>query len=156
MPLVFGILISVTITSKMALSSYFFACSPELTVSTLCPSRRKAISSIWQIERSSSQTRMLPMGSASYGGTLVCGCCQGRVIDAAWGGDFRAHATQPKNKHATLTHLGTGPKLAFLRLHNLINNGQAQPRAAFKVRLEGLEYLFHNLRRNAAVCVGAI
>src|SRR5207244_11257035 len=106
MSLVFGILISVTITSKMALSSFFFASSPELTVSTLCPSRRKAISSIWQIERSSSQTRMLPMGSASYGGTLVCGCCQGRVVDAAWGGDFRAPATLHKSKYGTLRHVG--------------------------------------------------
>src|SRR5437867_12241968 len=109
MPLVFGILISVTITSKMALSSFFFASSPELTVSPLCPSRRKEISSIWQIERSSSQTRMLPMGSASYGGCLFCGCCQGRVIVATWGGDFRAHATQRNNKHATLHHLGSSP-----------------------------------------------
>src|SRR6266487_542122 len=157
MPLVFGILISVTITSKIALSSFFFASSPELTVSTLCPSRRKAISSIWQIERSSSQTRILPIGSASYSGTLACGCCQRRVIDAAWGGDFQGtHATQPKNKNAALPHLGSGPNFAFVRLHNLINNGQAQPRAAFKVRLEGLEYLFHNLRRHAAASVGEI
>src|SRR2546422_955912 len=156
MPLVFGILISVTITSKMALSSFFFASSPELTVSTLCPSRRKAISSIWQIERSSSQTRMLPMDSFSYGGTLVCGCCQGRVIDAAWGGDFRAHATQPKNKHATLPHLGSGPNFAFVRLHNLIHDGQAQPGATFKVRLERLKYLFHSLRGHAGASVGKI
>src|SRR5438034_10254275 len=106
MPLVFGILISVTITSKIALSSFFFASSPELTVSTLCPSRRKAISSIWQIERSSSQTRRLPIGSASYSGTLACGCCQRRVIDAARVVDFEGtHATQTENKLATLHYV---------------------------------------------------
>src|SRR5437899_7655657 len=148
MPLVFGILISVTITSKMALSSFFFASSPELTVSTLYPSRRKAISSIWQIERSSSQTRILPIGSASYSGTLACGCCQRRVIDAAWGGDFQGtHATQKENKQATLPHLGSGPNFAFVRLHNLIHDGQAQPGAAFKIRLDALKTVFPNLLR---------
>src|SRR5438876_11691852 len=157
MPLVFGILISVTITSKIALSSFFFASSPELTVSTLCPSRRKAISSIWQIERSSSPTRILPIASASYSGTLACDCCQRRLSNAACGGDFRGtHATQPKNKNAALPHLGSGPNLAFVRLHNLIHDGQAQTGATFKIRLEGLKYLFHNLRRHAAACVGKI
>src|SRR6266436_5487534 len=65
MPSVWGILISVTTTSYRALSSFFFAASPEFTVSTLWPSRRRAISSISQMERSSSQTRMLPMGATS-------------------------------------------------------------------------------------------
>src|ERR1700753_2105217 len=68
MPSVCGILMSVTMTSNKALSSFFFAASPELTVSTLWPSRRKAISSISQMERSSSQTSMLPMRAASLGG----------------------------------------------------------------------------------------
>src|SRR5436309_13546788 len=155
MPLVFGILISVTITSKMALSSFFFASSPELTVSTLCHSRRKAISSICQIEPSSPHTRILPIGSASYSGTLACGCCQRRVIDAAWGVDFQGtHATQTENKHATLPHLGSGPNFAFVRLHNLIHDGQAQTGATFKVRLERLKYLFHNLRGHAGASVG--
>src|ERR1700756_2801892 len=157
MPLVFGILISVTTTSKMALSSFFFASSPELTVSTLCPSRRKAISSIWQIERSSSQIRMLPMDSFSYGGTLARGCCQGRLRYAASRGEFRgAPATQPENKYAALPHLGSSPNLAFVCLHDLIHNGQAQTGATFKIRLEGLKYLFHNLGRHAAASVGKI
>src|SRR5258708_35698002 len=60
---------SVTTTSYKAASSFFFAASPEFPVSTLCPSRRRAMSSISQIERSSSQTRMLPMDSSYCSGS---------------------------------------------------------------------------------------
>src|SRR5512146_1702008 len=66
MPLVRGILMSVTMTSNSAVSILRLASSPETTVSTLCPSLRRAMSSTSQIERSSSHTRMLPMGPPSH------------------------------------------------------------------------------------------
>src|SRR5207244_12721617 len=76
--------------------------------------------------------------------------------DADWGRDFPGHATQPKNNHATLPHRGTGSDLASVRLQNLIHDGQAQPGATFKVRLERLKYLFHSLRGHAGASVGEI
>src|SRR5271168_3035513 len=140
----------------MALSSFRFASSPDFTVSTLWPSRRSAISSISQMERSSSQTRILPMGHLrgssqgmgflrdNYGtqGLAFTFVDRQRI--------FRSGKTaQPQNKFTSLPGLRTGPDLAFVRLHNLIYDRQAQARATFKLRLERLKDLLDQLRRNA-------
>src|SRR5580704_9605857 len=162
MPSVRGILMSVTTTSYNALSSLFFAASPELTVSTLWPSRRRAMSSISQMERSSSQTRMLPTrfsyhgdGSRDISGRF--GACM------PIGGDLHQtqilrgdHAAQPQNEDATLPRLGAGPHLAFVGLHDLVNDGQSQSRATLELRLERFENLVDDLRVNAGTGVGEI
>src|ERR1700690_4103130 len=193
MPSVCGILMSVTITSKRALSSFFLAASPELTVSTLWPSRRRAMSNISQIERSSSQTRMLPMRSlsscpssscpsSSYPSCSCLSCLPARSLSSGTatasrcgaGGfsdmrgrdclnsfvqdffDFfrRLETAQPHYELAALPLLGASPNLAFVALHDLINDGQAQPAATFEIGLEGFENLFNHLRRNARPGVG--
>src|SRR3979490_704998 len=132
---------SVTITSKSALSILRRAASPPVTVSTLWPSRRKAISSNSQMERSSSQTRMLPTSRSSRGG----GQRAGRWRQS----DTRFHPPQPHHKAATLAHFRTRPDFTFVRLHDLVDDRQAQSGASFKIRLEGLEDLFRLLRADA-------
>src|SRR5580704_17771413 len=153
-----GILISVTITSNKALSILRLASSPPVTVSTLCPSRRRAMSSSSQIERSSSQTRMLP--------TLATSCRQrrpaqlrparfpaGSRLPSLFGG-LRSrlrllHAPQPEHKARALAHLRPCPHFPFMRLHDLVDDRQPQTRAAFKIRLERLKDFFRLLRLNA-------
>src|ERR1700674_4827523 len=146
-PSIFGILMSVTMTSYKAPSSFLFAASPEFAVSTLCPSRRRAMSSISQIERSSSQTRMLPMRSSclgrrnDHGGVeqrrrgLSCGACQWSSQSLS-----RREATQPKHEHAALAQIGARPNLTFVGLDDLVDNSQTQTGATFELRLERLEH----------------
>src|ERR1700688_4921064 len=140
-----GILMSVTITSNSALSILRFAASPPVTVSTLWPSRRRAMSSSSQIERSSSQTRMLPTRSS-------CGCQRGSGGCRCGGGSSASgalrilHAPQPHHEAATLADRRTRPHLALMRLDDLVHDGQAEAGSAFKVRLEGLEDFFRLLR----------
>src|SRR6266478_1522552 len=162
MPSVWGILISVTTTSYRALSSFFFAASPEFTVSILWPSRRRAISSISQMERSSSHTRMLPMRSTSDPGR---GCDAFSRRSRSWhfgnapflGDAFcNRHPAQPQDENAALPYLGAGPHLAFMRLDNLIHDGQTQPGAAFKLGLEGFKNLLHQLPAHAWSGVGEV
>src|SRR6266850_6848815 len=162
MPLMFGIFMSVMMTSKSALSSFLFAASPELTVSILWPSRRRAISSISQMERSSSQTRMLPMGSFPQGscdrGALGRSGVRPRSgSGVGYGrGAARCCAPQAENEHATLSRFGPGPHLAFVGLHDLINNGQTEAGTAFELGLEGLENLLDNLRIHPGTGIGKI
>src|ERR1051325_9161241 len=118
MPSIFGILISVMMTSYSAPSILFFAACPDCTVSTLWPSRRKEMSSISQMERSSSQTRMLAMRtSCSYSGTLL----RRRSVFAAC---QPLHAEAMHSKHECGTHPwpGARPYLALMRLHDLVHD----------------------------------
>src|SRR5579863_9576851 len=159
MPSMFGILMSVTITSYKAPSSFLFACSPELAVSTLWPSRRSAISSISQMERSSSQTRMLPTRSShgcdTDGFERRALCLGGYRLRP---GQSRVHRelTQTQHKHASLPQFGAGKHLAFVSLNNLVYDGQSQPGTPFELRLKRLEYFFDELRTHSRPRIGKI
>src|SRR5437588_2543175 len=155
MPSIFGILMSVTITSYSAPSILFFAACPDCTVSTRCPSRRNAMSSISQMARSSSQTRMLAMQPSSGRGNGffcehasvdlgVCPCDLVRRHSA-----LRVKAPQSQHKRRSLSLLGASPDSTFVRLHDLVDDRQSQPGASFKVRLEGFKNLLRLLRTHA-------
>src|SRR5215467_5748629 len=153
MPSMFGILMSVMMTSYRAPSILFLAVCPACTVSTRCPSRRKEMSSISQMERSSSQTRMLATRASSrrqryrLRGMLIRGVLGLRGDGFLKGrGAVGIELAQSQNKCRSLPRLGSRPDLAFMRLHDLINNGQPKPGAALKIRLEGLENLLDLLR----------
>src|SRR5208283_5814247 len=141
---------SVTITSKSALSILRLADSPPVTVSTLWPSRRRAMSSSSQIERSSSQTRMLPTGFSPRGRQRSSrslhrsGCrCGGRSGNGALRMRILIfHAPQTKHEAGALAGFRTRPHLAFVRLDDLVHDGQAETGSTFKVRLEGFEDFF--------------
>src|SRR5258707_8625256 len=112
-PSIFGILMSVITTSNRADSSFLFAASPELTVSTLCPSRRKVMSSISQIERSSSQIRMLGMSALSHqlfrhrSGSLQLGRLRRRHV-------LNRCPAESNHECTSLPRLGPDPHLAFI------------------------------------------
>src|SRR5579862_8499281 len=127
-----GILMSVTITSNSALSILRLANSPPVTVSTLCPSRRRAMSSSSQMERSSSQTRMLPTRPSSRNGSGGIG--RGRTATCRY---HLIEAAQP--------HHETRP-FALVRLHDLVHDSEAESCPTFKIRLKRFEDLFR-LRR---------
>src|SRR6267143_1898018 len=152
-----GILMSVTITSNSALSILRLAASPPVTVSTLWPSRRRAMSSNSQIERSSSQTRMLPTRSScgcqrSSGG---CRCGGGGGCSTSGALVMRMlHAPQPHYETRALADCRTRPHLALMRLDDLVHDCEAEAGSAFKVRLEGLEDFFRLLRIYARTGVG--
>src|SRR6266567_1956954 len=153
MPLRFGIRISVTITSKSAESSFLLAASPELTVSTLYPSRRRVMSSISQIERSSSQIRMLGMGA--FSDQPLRGSLGDRLRIRCGNRDrpfFRPADSQ--DERAALPGFRPYPDLALVRLHNLIHNGQSQSGPALELRLERLKNFLHHLRAHPRASVG--
>ena len=52
--------------------------------------------------------------------------------------------------------LGTRPDFAFMGLDDLINDGQTQSGAAFKLGLEGLEDFFHQLPAHARTGIGKV
>src|ERR1700694_4765873 len=146
---------SVTITSNSALSILRLAASPPVTVSTLWPSRRRAMSSSSQIERSSSQTRILPTRSSCGCQRSSGGCrCRGSSASGARLGKRVFHAPQPQHEARTLADFRTRPDLALVRLDNLVHDGQAEAGSAFKVRLEGLEDFFRLLRVDAGAGIG--
>src|SRR5581483_11268000 len=153
MPSMFGILISVMMTSYRAPSILFFASCPACTVSTRCPSRRREISSISQIERSSSQTRML--ATRTSGGSQ-----RGLRRDHGVAGlFFRAslsgvHAMQSQYHRCSLSRLRTCPHLAFVRLHNLVHNREPQPGTTFEVGLKRLEDLLKLLWSHPRTRIG--
>src|SRR5258707_1258569 len=134
---------SVTITSKSALSILRRAASPPVTVSTLWPSRRRAISNNSQMERSSSQTRMLPTSPSSRSGRDSAGQLRFRSRRRS---NTRFHPPQPHYEAGTLAHFRTRPDFAFMRLHNLVDDRQAESGTLFEIRLEGLEDFFSLLR----------
>src|SRR5258705_12940447 len=137
---------SVTITSKRALSILGRAASPPVTVSTLWPSRRSAMSSNSQMERSSSQTRMLPTSPSSSAG----GSGNARLRSACRCG-WEAHIHAPQTHHETraFAYFRARPDFALMRLHDLIDDRQAQSSAAFKIRLERFEDFFRLLGTDA-------
>src|ERR1700681_4476494 len=146
---------SVTITSNSALSILRLANSPPVTVSTLWPSRRRAMSSSSQIERSSSQTRMLPTRSSCGCQRSSGGCrCGGSCASGARLRKRVFHTPQPHHEARTLADFRTRPDLALVRLDNLVHDGQAEASSAFKVRLEGLEDFFRLLWVDAGAGIG--
>src|ERR1035438_1533964 len=150
---------SVTITSNRALSILRFARSPLVTVSTLWPSRRRAISSSSQIERSSSQTRMLPTRSTSRGRPRSIGQFRSRrraIGILRLGFLCPLHAPQAQHKIGALANFRPGPYLPLVGLHDLVHNGQAKPGTTFEIRLKGFEDLFGLLRLDARPGVGKI
>src|SRR6266849_7442268 len=154
MPLRFGIRMSVTITSKSAESSFRVAASPELTVSTLYPSRRRVISSISQIERSSSQIRILGMRALSDQPLGNGICDRPSILCGNNDGAFLRSPAQAQDERAALPKFRSHPDLALVRLHNLIHNRQPQASPAFELRLERLEHFFHHLRTHSRAGIG--
>src|SRR6185437_10301699 len=160
MPSMFGILMSVTIMSYSAPSILLRAASPELTVSTRWPSRRRAISSTSQMERSSSHTRMLPMARPSsracrHGAHRRQFRLRGTAaLLRARAFGLHVRAAQLQRKHGSLAGHRTHHDFSFVRLHNLINDGQPQPGAALEVPLEGLEDFFHLLLTQSVAVIG--
>src|SRR5260221_8517250 len=122
------------------------------------------MSSISQMERSSSQIRMLATRalpsqcwshaarSHSSGGLRQRLYLHGFYLDPA--SVFRGDAPQTQNKRAPLALLRPGPHFTFVRLHNLVNNGQPQTGAALKLRLKRFEDLLDHLRPHAGAGVG--
>src|SRR6266568_4004057 len=142
MPSIFGILMSVMMTSYSAPSILFFAVCPACTVSTRCPSRRKEMSSISQMERSSSQTRILATQTSSAGcgrGQHPSGICHTLIAEV---GPLGVESPQPENERGSLPGLRSRPNLAFMRLHNLVDDGQPESGTALEVGLEGFEDFF--------------
>src|SRR6476646_3490584 len=137
---------SVTITSYKAPSILRLAASPEFTVSMRWPSRRRAMSSTSQMERSSSQIRMLPMEPTPSHGRLGrtrlafsrCGC---RYCERACGSLSRRRPPEVEREFGALPRVRADRDLASVRLHDLVHNGQAQTRSALKTRLERLKHL---------------
>ena len=62
---------------------------------------------------------------------------------------FRIQPAQPQDESRALAGLGARPHFAFVRLHDLVDHGEAKSGAAFEVRLERLENFFCLLRRHA-------
>src|SRR5882724_8381039 len=147
---------SVTITSNKAESILRLASSRLLTVSTLYPCLRKSISSTWQRERSSSQTRMLATrASYLHSGTRV-GACLGRIA----GGDrnfllgLRESLLQIDDEVSTRAWLRLHRYLGVMCLQDLIHDRQTQSGATAEAGMEGLENLLHLRLRNAGAGVG--
>src|SRR5580704_3650058 len=122
------------------------------------------MSSISQMERSSSQTKMLPMRAAS-----CCRHCSVAIYTEGCGNDLaaltahfcggafcRIQTPQPQDEHAALPKFRARPDFAFVSLHNLVNDGQTQAGAAFKLGLERLKNLLNKLRGHAGSGVGKV
>src|SRR5260370_37287606 len=118
------------------------------------------MSSISQMERSSSQTRILATSPPGCGNRRrfreQTGLRLARRDLAQPEGErcLCLQAPQFQNESSSLTLPRSRPHLAFMRLHNLVHNGEAQPGTAFKVRLEWLEDLFYLLRAHAGSAIG--
>src|SRR6202042_1444943 len=158
MPSIVGILMSVTITSYRAPSILFLAACPDCTVSTRCPSRRRAMSSISQMERSSSQTRILamrpPFGRSSC---QFRGRSRSSEIADRWRAvhvPFRVTPAQPQHESSSLLWLRSSPHFTFMGLHDLVNHRQAKACAALEVGLEGFKDLFRLLGSHSCSSVG--
>src|SRR5215469_15061531 len=95
------------------------------------------------MERSSSQTRMLATRTSCSHGS-ACGLQRSRTLRREGTGRdgcgaLGIQAAQPQDEGGALARFRSRPHFSFVRLHDLINDGQAQSGAAFKVRLERLE-----------------
>src|SRR5579872_3499544 len=115
-----------------------------------CPSRRREMSSISQMERSSSQTRMLATGP-SRGADQHASLFDGVVVGNGLG---VIEAMQSQDEGGSLPGLGTRPNLSTMSLYDLVDDGQPQPGATFELGLERLEDFFDLLRAHAGPGVG--
>src|SRR6185437_1342046 len=144
MPLIPGILMSVTITSYRADSIFFTASSPELAISTLCPSLRRAISRSSRIERSSSHTKTLAMHSlrrsdcSKYSFFGDAHCSRSCLCLRKFKDDLRPFFGSRQNVYAS-----------SMSLHNLVNQRESQSGTAFEARLKRFKYFFRLLGTNA-------
>src|SRR5215469_12756952 len=101
------------------------------------------MSSISQMERSSSQIRMLGMGALPDQPLRQ----RFRTERLAGIGDLRNRGdrdclrglAQSKHKSAALPQLRPYPNLAFVRLHNLIHDREAQTGSTLELRLKRLK-----------------
>src|SRR5206468_5348513 len=115
------------------------------------------MSSISQIERSSSQIRIL--GMSAFSDQL---CRRGLVTRGRHHLQRRslrqlgclADLSDAKHERATLARLRTHPHFTFMRLHNLVNDGQTESGSTFELRLKRLEDLFRHLRAHTGTSVG--
>src|SRR5579883_2871086 len=139
-PLIPGMRISQISKSYRAESSLRMAASPEFVVSTLCPSLRNMISSISQIERTSSQTRMLATNTSGYYHRGIISTLYRRL--RARDGKFRSATRRRCDVDGCL-----------VSLHNLVNDGQTKPCTAFKTRLEWLKNLVSVLCGNSRTMI---
>src|SRR5208337_3479272 len=115
------------------------------------------MSSSSQIERSSSQTRMLPTRSSfcdaseRWSRRLHTCKCGGRRRGSD--GDL-VEPAQAHYETGALANFRTSPHLTLVRLHDLVDNGQAEAGSTFKVRLERFEDCFRLLGVDARTGVG--
>ena len=65
-------------------------------------------------------------------------------------------APQAQHKGCALTLLGTCPDLAFVRLHDLVDNGQAQAGSTLKLRLKRFKDFLDGLWSHALPVIGEI
>src|ERR1700683_3432117 len=130
---------SETTMSKIRDASSRFADSPFVAISTLWPSLRKLISRSSQMERSSSTISRWAMGDLclSYQRRGVARCvrhkartCPSRRARRTWNFYDELRAKTRFRLNANLT---------FVRLKNLVDDGEAQPCASGESRLKRLE-----------------
>src|ERR1700734_3113943 len=115
------------------------------------------MSSISQMERSSSQTRMLATqppfcrGRCKWRGRRRGQGRWGKLLSrqSTDGLPFGVEPAQPQDEIGPLPWLRPRPYFAFVRLHDLVDHCEAEAGAAFKVRLEGLEKFLSLLRGHA-------
>src|SRR5260370_42658573 len=120
--------------------SFCLAASPAFTVSTRWPSLRNEMSSISQMERWSSQTRMLAIRGLRARD-------HGRRLDRDLGvEDFHDELRAAPGG-------GLHPYLCPVRLHDLVHDGQPQPGPSFELRLEGFKDFVHEFCRDAGAGV---
>src|SRR6202021_3634915 len=109
------------------------------------------MSSSSQIERSSSQTRILPTRSSRR---------QGRAKGFRRAGDFRQgalvllHPSKAHHETGSFTERRTRPNFALVCLNDLVNNRESESRPAFEVRLKRPQLFFDLLRSKAPTGVG--
>ena len=143
MPSVFGILMSVMITSNIAPSSFFLAASPPIdglnlvAVAAQGDFQHLADGALVVANEDVTHAPLLPPlpRSRSFSGRL-------RGVSAS----SARRAMQTQHKLASLSQFRACPDFTVVGLHDLVHNGQAESGAAFELRLEGLENFVHDLR----------
>src|SRR5438874_6609615 len=103
------------------------------------------MSSISQMERSSSQMRILGMRALRFG-VLRQRC---RNLCRPSSDEFFCSLSHSQDKRASLAGLRPDPHFAFVCLHDLVNDCKAQASAAFELRLEWLKDFFNHLRTHS-------
>src|SRR5208337_1332671 len=124
--------------SKSAPSSLRLAASTLLATSTRWPSLRKVISSSSQMDFSSSTTRICTISRPASFGALFVACIRPSLHQRKFNHELRA-----------LVFLADHRNPPAMRLHDLVNDRQPQPRAPLKIGLQRLKYLGALLRVQA-------